>query len=378
MRNAFSTIISSNYLPQALTLHKSFSKIYPGSRLFILIIDIEKPVIEQESDISFLVPEDLHIDPVFLVNMRNFYDLVELATSLKPFLLKFLLSEGFDTATYLDPDIQIFGKLDEGIAASLKFGVALTPHRLTPQTPSIQDPGDLEFLRYGVFNLGYITVSRLGDQFLEWWASRLIYFSTRYPRSAVFTDQKWIDLTPAYFAYGKISNPGYNVAPWNLSERNLLKSKNQYFVDTSPLVFFHFSQISGSLSRGGLPKIWEARLSRIDQSNHSRAALNSILKEYTQDLKEFNSERIIGAKFVLLSDPFSLNSYFVRKNRIASILNNPNLSRYRMMYRRFSSVLNNYGSKKGFLRYATKFDTINGLREGFSSDLKRFQNRFRV
>ena len=78
--------------------------------------------------------------------------------------------------------------------------------------------------------------------FAKWWNSRLkLYCYDDIPRG-IFTDQRWIDLVPAYFNVKIIKNPGFNMAPWNLSTRHLSIIKKKILVnDRYKLVFFHYS-----------------------------------------------------------------------------------------------------------------------------------------
>ena len=64
----------------------------------------------------------------------------------------------------------------------------------------------------------------------------------------LFTDQLWVNFAPVYFKddIHVITEPGYNVAYWNLDERDLEESGGKYVVKTSegasgPLIFFHYS-----------------------------------------------------------------------------------------------------------------------------------------
>jgi glycosyltransferase involved in cell wall biosynthesis len=57
----------------------------------------------------------------------------------------------------------------------------------------------------------------------------------------LFTDQRWIDLVPGYFSPFILTDPGYNVAYWNLDSRKLTGTDDEWRVDGGPLRFFHFS-----------------------------------------------------------------------------------------------------------------------------------------
>jgi glycosyltransferase involved in cell wall biosynthesis len=57
----------------------------------------------------------------------------------------------------------------------------------------------------------------------------------------MFVDQRWVDLVPGYFEHTICTDPGANVAYWNLSSRRVKRSMLGYEVNGRPLQFFHFS-----------------------------------------------------------------------------------------------------------------------------------------
>ena len=79
-------------------------------------------------------------------------------------------------------------------------------------------------------------------KFANWWNDRLqLYCYDDIPKG-IFTDQRWCDLAPAYFDVLILKDPGYNMAPWNLSHRKVMKKNGKYFVNNNyELVFFHYS-----------------------------------------------------------------------------------------------------------------------------------------
>jgi hypothetical protein len=106
---------------------------------------------------------------------------------------------------------------------------------------------DNEFsvLRHGIYNLGFVAVSNTaeGRRFAEWWADRLKDFCYDDIPRGLFTDQRWVDLAPAYFDSVRIlRSPQYNVCTWNLTHRTVNGSFARGFtVNGLPLVFYHFS-----------------------------------------------------------------------------------------------------------------------------------------
>src|SRR5207247_1680734 len=60
--------------------------------------------------------------------MVMIYDVLELATAVKPWLLRTLLAKGGDVVAYFDPDIEVFAPLDEIPARAREHSIVLTPH----------------------------------------------------------------------------------------------------------------------------------------------------------------------------------------------------------------------------------------------------------
>lgn len=281
--DSFCTIVNIKYLPQAQVLINSFREVYPSHRFVTLITDIEtldaNPLVGSE----VLTLKSLKLDATKIQNMRLIYDVVEFATAMKPYLLMHLLAESV-TATYLDPDVLVFSPLDFAISKAKEFGVVVTPHRLTPSKQLVFGLTELTFLRYGAFNLGFISVGRSGYSMLQWWSERLELHSTRFPNGYVFTDQKWLDLLPSFFDHFILKDPGYNFAPWNIDERNLWKSKNVYFIDDYQLVFIHFSQMSGMLADGQWPDHWLSNFEDSSFESERIHLIHEITNMYRQEL----------------------------------------------------------------------------------------------
>ncbi|MEM8499151.1 MAG: glycosyltransferase [Pseudomonadota bacterium] len=237
------TIVSKNYLACARVLCNSFLENHPGASFFVLLVDRNDGYIDAEDE-NFTLLELGDIDLPFPDVFPYQYNILELNTAVKPFALRYLFQEfGFEKLTYIDPDIMIFDRLS-GVWNGLdNADVVLTPHMREPFDDA-NSPSELSILQSGTYNLGFIGL-RNGPEaikLLKWWASRLYLNCVVDVPRGLFTDQKWIDLVPTYFQNVHILHaPQYNIAYWNLHERHLSVSGDQYFVDGEPLAFFHFS-----------------------------------------------------------------------------------------------------------------------------------------
>ena len=239
------TIVARNYLAHARVLGESFRAHHRGGECIVLVIDDQEGLVD-DSDEPFTIvrPEDLAIE--HFGEMRSAYDVTELSTAVKPWLLRYML-ERHDSGggvAYLDPDICIYSRMVEVEEALANSSLVLTPH-LTAEIPrDDRTPAEVNILIAGTFNLGFIGLAS-GEQsqaLLDWWSERLLRDCINDPEQGLFVDQRWVDLIPGLFPdFVSLRNPGYNVAYWNLPARSLSEAESGYLVDGEPLRFFHFS-----------------------------------------------------------------------------------------------------------------------------------------
>ena len=243
MRTAFFTICAANYIAFARVLMRGIARHHPDAARYVILVD------EHAADFSGGDFEVVRARELELPEFESFcfrYDVTELCTAIKPYAILELFKRNFDGCIYLDPDVAVFGALDEALAALAGDGqAALTPHRLTPGTGAGW-PQDRDLLKVGAYNLGFLAVRRTAQvvAIVRWWAKRLERECLIAFEKGLFVDQKWIDLWPSFCANTAIlRHPGYNVAYWNLGERKVERSEHGYLVNGAPLVFFHFSGV---------------------------------------------------------------------------------------------------------------------------------------
>jgi len=236
------SIVARNYLPQARVLAASWARHHPESRLELLVLDdTDGTVDDRDEEFAAVVPGDLPLDPATWQEMAFIYDVTELATAVKPALLELLRRRHGGAVAYIDPDIQLFARLDQVAELAASHPIVLTPHMLDPMDDDGLRPSEHDILGCGVYNLGFICVGDGSEPFLEWWGRRLRRYAIVDFRSSLFTDQRWVDFVPGYFDFVALRSPAHNVAYWNLPQRMLHQQGGHWYVGDEPLVFFHFS-----------------------------------------------------------------------------------------------------------------------------------------
>jgi glycosyltransferase involved in cell wall biosynthesis len=237
----FCTVVARNYLAYARVLASSLHEMSPGAALSVLVLDdVDSQVDDAAEPFDVVRPGDLDIEPREFHHMATIYDILELSTAVKPWLLQHLL-ETDELVCFLDPDIEVFGSLAPLELLARRHSIVLTPHTTTPMPRDGLLPSEKTIRLAGVFNLGFIALSREAGPFLSWWADRLRRECRIAFEDGLFVDQRWIDFVPSYFDHAIVSDPGYNVAYWNLYEREMKLGANGYEVNGRPLRFFHFS-----------------------------------------------------------------------------------------------------------------------------------------
>lgn len=237
------TIASNNYLGMARTFVESYSHHHPGARVWVCVVDRPSPEIDYDAlpfDVVFA--EDLGIE-----NFQSFafrYDILELNTAVKPFVMKWLRDEiGLDRVFYFDPDILVMDRvtvLEQALESNL---AVLTPHLTGPLDNECRPP-ERVIRMCGTYNLGFVGL-QLNEQteaFLDWWCDRLFTFCINDLPNGMFVDQSWMDLAPAYLeSVGIVRDPIFNVAYWNLPQRFPKQVEGEWTIDGRRIGFFHFS-----------------------------------------------------------------------------------------------------------------------------------------
>jgi glycosyltransferase involved in cell wall biosynthesis len=270
------TIAASNYLSSVELLVESFSRHHPDVAVTVLIVDGAPG--ESYADLAFEVvhPGVLALDPAELARMATYYDVTELSTALKPYLLEHLLDRGDKVVMYLDPDIEVFAPLDD-LFARAAHGVVLTPHVTRPVPRDGLGVAEEAILLSGQFNLGFVAVGTESRPFLEYWKERTLRHAVCEVASGYFTDQRWIDAVPVLFPHVVIDDLGCNVAYWNLHERPLARTSQGWTAGGVPLRFFHFSGHRAhapfvlSHHLGGAARVRVDREPPLQQMLHERA-----------------------------------------------------------------------------------------------------------
>ena len=151
------------------------------------------------------------------------------------------LLETDDVVCYLDPDIEVFASLDEIEPLARRHSIVLTPHTTTPMPRDGLLPSEKTIRLAGVFNLGFIAVSREAGRSSRGGRNGCGASAGSRSSRACSSTSGGSTSSRATSTTRSLADEGYNVAYWNLYEREVKLGADGYEVNGRPLRFFHYS-----------------------------------------------------------------------------------------------------------------------------------------
>lgn len=250
----YCTLFDGGYIARGLALADSLNKHCNPHRLYILCMDNDAGMLLARLNIPNIILvrlDELEAEDKQLAEVKPTRSTVEYYFTSKASLVRYVLAKNTDCerVTYLDADLFFFSdpaQLDNEIAAS---SVAVIEHRFSP--------GNQRLYKYGRFNAGWLSVRNdaTGHCCIEWWRSRCLEWCHDYVDGDRYADQKYMDKFPELFHASLVSNIGANLAPWNIGNYILTHHDGEIFVDSQPVIFFHFQGVKrlfGPLVESGL------------------------------------------------------------------------------------------------------------------------------
>ena len=205
-----------------------------------------KEIVQNKYDwISLIFPSDLiSLDQEHFLKTFSYYNKGEVANLSKYFAIKHVCeTQDIDFCAFIDSDMLIYDGLYKEILKIQDNAVYLTPHILGPTTSD----NDHEIMVHGWINAGFMVYNKNNEQalvILDWLISRISQRGFFAPEYSLSCDQTWVSALPVIFKdhIEMSSNPGVNVAYWNLFNRKLNKRDDDgIYTNDTPLLLFHFS-----------------------------------------------------------------------------------------------------------------------------------------
>jgi hypothetical protein len=301
------TIVTRSHLAQARVLAASFAEHHPSVDFVALVLDDDDHTVGLDEPLTIARPVDVGIDRAELRRRGAMFGPHGLVSSSKSAVLRHLVRT-HGVAMYLDADSCVYADLSHVFDLAREHGVVLTPNLAWPLSRAEAGyPLEETFLKYSVFNGGFVAAGERGSAFLEWWFDRSARRCVEAPEQGYIYSEKWLTLAPAYFDHHVLHDPGVNVLWWNLYDRDVEWHDASPSISGGPLRHFHFM---------GLDPANPVKLGHGDESTRARfpgfegrPGTARLCREYAARVRAagFDTARRTPAPFVVLPDgrPFS-------------------------------------------------------------------------
>jgi hypothetical protein len=237
MTTCHTIICDIKYVAPALAFYRSLRAV-TSDPLRIYTLDVEAAGVLRQFPLegvevfapSAYIPPDVEA-------LRKSRSPSAFAFSLKPIALLHATGARAEWISYFDADIGVFAdpaRLLDGLPPDTP--ASFTPHRFSTVFRYYESS-------VGRFNAGYVAFRNgpQGRKILEDWRDRCVAWCQDFVDGNRYSDQKYLnELADIYPAIDICRHKGANVAPWNISGVRLSLENQQVWVDSDPLVFYHF------------------------------------------------------------------------------------------------------------------------------------------
>lgn len=226
-KKAICFIYNQEYSKQG-SLAVSSAKIYNPEHTIILLTD--KYSENKLADIELLPSEiGLPIENWLLVGRIALVEYV-------------LQNMNFDTAIFVDGDTYSYNDYNDLQEAADNHSLVVIPHITKPLPNDDKFPQNRIISLSGNYNTGVWAASKKGLSFISWWKEQTSLFPITRPDAGLVNEQGWLRFAGDFDDNVKIfRHPGFNVAYWNIKQRNLEQKNNSIYIDGKKLSIMHFS-----------------------------------------------------------------------------------------------------------------------------------------
>jgi hypothetical protein len=237
MQLYFCTYFDHRYLAHGLVLYRSLVK-RAGQAFTLFVLCLDDTTFDYLRSLSLpgvrlIRLFDLEQAYPPLVTARKNRTLTEYFFTLTPALPSYLLAQNPDIEllAYVDADLYFYSSLD-AIYKELGDGsILIVPYRHA----------------VGVtYNVGLLLFrnDETGRTCLDWWRERCLEWCYRRIEKGKFADEGYLEDWPSRFRGVVVSqHKGIGFAPWNAADHELSVRDGVVFVDSDPLVFYHFAAV---------------------------------------------------------------------------------------------------------------------------------------
>lgn len=242
----FCTLFDINFATQGIAMYESLKKHCEKFHLYIFAF----------CDKSYELLTKLNLENVTVISLNEFEDedllrvkptrtTAEYCWTCSSSTIRYCLDTfNLEDCTYIDADLYFYSNPKVLIDEMGDKSVLITEHRYTPEFDQTKTSG-----KYCVQFITFKNDEK-GREVLNWWRNSCIDWCYSRFEDGKFGDQKYLDdWTTRFDCVHVLEHIGGGVAPWNIHQYRIIKSKNKLFVlennteKPAELVFYHFHAI---------------------------------------------------------------------------------------------------------------------------------------
>ena len=158
-------------------------------------------------------------------------------------IVEYVLSVlNYDTVIFIDGDTYSYNNYDDIQKVTENHSIVVIPHITKPLPNDNAFPQNRIISLSGNYNTGVWSAYKSALPFLSWWKEQTSLFPITKPEAGFVNEQGWLRFAGDFDDNTKIfRHPGYNVAYWNIQQRELSINNGILLIDNKPLCIMHFS-----------------------------------------------------------------------------------------------------------------------------------------
>lgn len=237
--HGYCSYFDSGYLSRGLALIESLRTHGDNAPVYVLALDdtVQNYFTEHAIDNVFVLRvSDIEQAEPQLVQVREERSRMEYYFTCTPLLIRYVMNKLATpgaVAIYLDADLYFFDNPLTVVDALGDDSVGIIEHRYPTSV-------EKKLAKYGRFNVGWVGFrdDAHGRAVLDWYAASCLEWCSDTPQGGKYADQGYLNWFPDFAGVRILTQPGFNVAPWN-TRRHHIESASRVLVDGEPLIFFH-------------------------------------------------------------------------------------------------------------------------------------------
>ncbi|GAB3888509.1 hypothetical protein [Spirosoma agri] len=289
------TLCTIQQLPQAFALGDSFTNYTANDKTHSVVIGLVDDPAHLPAGFQSpytLLPVSELLSPEQLAKLSAQYTPTEFAAACKPAFVQEAFRRFTDEniVVYADPNVQFLSTLTPIWNRLSTATLLLTPHitRSPAKTakPGSDWPDEKFFQNIGLYSADFLAFRRSDEtnRLLAWWRDRVEERAFVNFCNGLCTDQLWLMHVPVFFQdVVLVRDTAWNVALWNLPERQLQKKAGSWAVSDSdePLLFVNAKGLYNA-DEGFFP-----HQNRLNLSNRPDAAM--LVADYSKSVSAHNN-----------------------------------------------------------------------------------------